>query len=177
MKNNVVLIGMPGAGKSTVGVVLAKLLGFRFLDSDLLIQEAEKRLLSEIIAQDGLERFMEIEDEINAGIRAENTVIATGGSAVYGRRAMEQLRACGSVVYLKLSFEEICARVGDIKQRGIVLREDQTFRALYDERCPLYERFAELTVDAEGRSVEELALCIRSLLRQKNETGVRIPLW
>ena len=172
MKNNVVLIGMPGAGKSTVGVVLAKLLGFRFLYSDLLIQEAERRMLSEIIAKDGLERFMEIENEINAGIRAENTVIATGGSAVYGRRAMEQLREGGTMVYLRLSFEEICARVGDIRQRGIVLREDQTFRGLYDERCPLYERCAEITVDAEGSSVEELALRIRGLLRQENRTGV-----
>lgn len=164
MKKNVVLIGMPGAGKSTVGVVLAKLIGFRFLDSDLLIQEAEKQLLSEIIARDGLDRFLEIEEKINAGIRAENTVIATGGSVVYGRRAMEELRKHGQVVYLRLSFEEICSRVGNIQQRGIALREDQTFRGLYDERCPLYERYADLTVEAEGTGIQELALRIKALI-------------
>lgn len=166
MQKNVVLIGMPGAGKSTVGVVLAKLLGYRFQDSDLLIQESEKRLLREIIAEDGLNRFMEIEEAINEAIDAEDTVIATGGSVVYGKRAMEHLKTLGTVVYLRLSYEEICARVGNVRQRGIVLREGQTFRELYDERCPLYEYYADLVADADKTTIEELALRIVNMLQK-----------
>ena len=112
MKNNVVLVGMPGAGKSTVGIVLAKLLGYRFLDSDLVIQEAEGRLLKDIIEQEGITRFIEIEEKINAEIRAEHTVIATGGSVVYGKKAMENMRSLGRVVYIKLSYRSEERRVG-----------------------------------------------------------------
>lgn len=165
MKNNVVLIGMPGAGKSTVGVVLAKLLGYRFLDSDLVIQEAEGRLLKDIIEQEGIARFIEIEEKINAEIRAEHTVIATGGSVVYGKKAMEHLRSLGTVVYIKLSYEEICSRVGNIKQRGIVLAEGQTFRELYDERILLYEYYADLVIDSEKMTIEETAMSIENLLQ------------
>ena len=92
MKNNIIMIGMPGAGKSTIGVILAKALGYHFLDSDLVIQEKENRLLREIIAQEGLDRFIEIEEEVNASIEAEKTVIATGGSVVYGPKAMERFK-------------------------------------------------------------------------------------
>lgn len=156
-KRNVVLIGMPGAGKSTVGVVLAKRLGYRFLDSDLLIQEREGRLLCEIIEEEGLDGFLRIEEEVNASVQAERTVIATGGSAVYGPRAMEHLKEIGTVIYLRLPFAEIASRVGDTRQRGIAMREGQDLKGLYGERCPLYERYADIIVDTEGISIEKLA--------------------
>lgn len=154
---NIVLIGMPGAGKSTVGVVLAKMLGFRFLDSDLLIQEREGRLLCEIIKEEGLDGFLRIEEEVNASIQAENTVIATGGSAVYSARAMEHLKQIGTVIYIRLSYKEIISRVGDIEHRGIALKAGQSFEELYAERCPLYEKYADIVLDAEGTSIENLA--------------------
>lgn len=162
---NIVLIGMPGAGKSTVGVVLAKILGFRFMDSDLLIQEREKRLLCDIIAQDGLEGFLRIEEAVNAEIQAERTVIATGGSAVYSAKAMEHLKKIGTVIYIRLPFEQICARVGDIRRRGIALKEGQSFEELYRERCPLYEKYADITIDADRVNIENLAKMMRNRIQ------------
>lgn len=155
--NNVILIGMPGAGKSTAGVVLAKMLGYRFMDSDLLIQETEGKLLREIIAERGIDGFIETENRINSGIEVKRTVIATGGSAIYGKEAMEHFKQIGKIVYIQLGFEEICKRVGNIKKRGIVLRDDQTFEELYEERCPLYEQYADYIAHAEGMTIEELA--------------------
>ena len=116
-KNNVTLIGMPGAGKSTVGVVLAKVLGYRFVDSDLVIQEQAGRLLHELITELGDEGFLELENKVNAGIEAERSVIATGGSVVYGREAMEHLRDISTVVYLRLSCESLTERLGDLHER------------------------------------------------------------
>lgn len=154
MKNNVVLIGMPGAGKSTIGVVLAKVLGYQFIDSDLLIQEKEKRLLKDILIQDGLEEFIAIENDVNASIETSNAVIATGGSVVYGAKAMEHLRKIGAVVYLKLSYEAVKGRLGNIQQRGVALKEGQNLYDLYLERCPLYEKYADITIDCEGKEIE-----------------------
>ena len=165
MGSNIILIGMPGAGKSTVGVVLAKMLGFQFLDSDLVIQEREKRLLYKIIKEEGLDSFLRIEEEVNAGILAENTVIATGGSAIYSARAMEHLKQIGTVIYIRLSLKEIMVRVGDIKRRGIALKEGQSLAQLYDERCPLYEKYADIALDAEGLSIENLAGMMRNRLK------------
>ncbi|MDE7325475.1 MAG: shikimate kinase [Lachnospiraceae bacterium] len=165
MGNNVILIGMPGAGKSTLGVVLAKTLGFRFLDSDLLIQEREGALLCEIIEQKGLDGFLSIEEEVNASIEAENTVIATGGSAVYGARAMEHLKGIGTVIYIRLSLQEIISRVGDVKHRGIALRKGQSFSQLYEQRCPLYEKYADIVIDAEGLSIEKLVKMMGNRLK------------
>ena len=164
--NNVVLIGMPGAGKSTAGVVLAKLLGYRFMDSDLLIQEKEGRLLHEIISEEGLDGFIAAEERINAGIDVRKTVIATGGSVVYGASAMSHLRAIGKVIYIKLSYEEICRRLGNLEQRGVVLREGQTLKSLYEERCPLYEKYADYIVDAEGTTIEQLAFLMKENLQK-----------
>lgn len=121
--NNVVLIGMPGVGKSTAGVILAKVLGYRFIDADLLIQEEENRLLHEIIRQEGTEGFLAIENRVNAGIEAQKSVIATGGSVVYGQEAMAHLKSIGTVVYLKLSFEILQKRLHNIRGRGVVLKE------------------------------------------------------
>lgn len=150
MKENIVLIGMPGVGKSTLGVVLAKELGFQFVDADLLIQERENRLLKEIIAEDGVEGFLKIENDVNASIRAEKTVIATGGSVIYGAEAMAHLKKIGTVVYLKLDYDTLDSRLGNLKGRGVVLKDGQTLQDLYNERIPLYEKYADVIVD-EGR--------------------------
>jgi shikimate kinase len=155
MKENIVLIGMPGVGKSTLGVVLAKELGFQFVDADLLIQERENRLLKEIIAEDGVEGFLKIENDVNASIRAEKTVIATGGSVIYGSDAMEHLKEIGTVVYLKLDYETLDSRLGNLKGRGVVLKDGQTLKDLYDERIPLYEKYADVVVDEGGLDLEQ----------------------
>lgn len=156
MRSNIVLIGMPGAGKSTVGVILAKILGLDFLDSDLLIQSQEKRLLIDIIEQDGLESFIETENRINASIMAERTIIATGGSVIYGRAAMEHLREIAVVVYIRLSYHTLKRRLGNISQRGVALRNGQDLCGLYEERCPLYEKYAHVIIDGENKGVEEV---------------------
>ena len=122
MKNNVVLIGMPGAGKSTVGVVLAKVVGHKFVDSDLVIQEQQGKLLHELITEHGMDGFLEIENQTNASLDMTKAVIATGGSVIYGKEAMEHLKEIGLVVYLKLSLESIADRLGDLKKRGVALR-------------------------------------------------------
>lgn len=152
--NNITLIGMPGAGKSTLGVVLAKIMGYQFLDSDLLIQKAEKKKLSQIIKEEGIDGFKNIENRVNASIEAEETVIATGGSVVYCEEAMKHLKSIGKVVYLKLSYEAVSKRLGDLKGRGVVLKEGQTLKDLYYERKPLYEKYADIVVDEEGKNLE-----------------------
>jgi shikimate kinase len=145
---------MPGAGKSTLGVVLAKVLGYQFLDSDLLIQKEENRQLSQIIDQEGPEGFMAIENRVNASIEVDDTVIATGGSVVYCSEAMEHLKSIGKVIYLKLSLEELSKRLGNLKCRGVLLKDGQTLSDLYEERIPLYEKYADLVVDEEGKDLE-----------------------
>lgn len=152
--NNITLIGMPGAGKSTIGVVLAKVLGYQFLDSDLLIQKQEKRRLSEIIEEEGYKGFKDVENRVNASIEAENTVIATGGSVVYCEEAMEHLKSIGTVVYLKLSLNALSKRLGNLKGRGVLLREGQNLTDLYEERTPLYEKYADIVIDEEGKDLE-----------------------
>lgn len=155
-RKNIVLIGMPGAGKSTVGVVLAKKLGYAFLDSDLVIQSREGKLLHEIIEEQGVEKFWTIEEEANLSIDAKRTVIATGGSVIYGSRAMEHLGEDGVIVYLKLPCEEIARRLGDLNERGVTLREGQDLQMLYEERIPLYEKYADITIVCERRSIREI---------------------
>ena len=153
---NVTLIGMPGCGKSTIGVVLAKVLGYQFVDSDLLIQKQEGKLLHEIISQQGQEAFTKIEEQVNASIQGDKQVIATGGSVVYGAKAMEHLQQISTVVYIRLPLVELKHRLGNIRRRGVVLKEGQTLDDLYDERCPLYEKYADITIDALGMDVEQL---------------------
>lgn len=162
---NIVLIGMPGSGKSTVGVVLAKMLGLHFLDSDLVIQETEGKLLSEIIEEKGPDGFLTVEDRINAGLQCEKTVIATGGSAVFGANAMAHLKEIGTVVYLKLSYEELTTRLGNLKGRGVVLRDGQTLKNLYEERIPLYEKYADVVIEELGEGIEETARKIIDKIR------------
>jgi shikimate kinase len=151
---NIVLIGMPGAGKSSLGVILAKVLGFRFVDADILIQEREGRLLKDIIKEDGLDGFIQIENDVNASIQTIHTVIATGGSVIYGKEAMEHLSSIGTIIYLKLDYETIANRLGNISQRGVVLKDGQDLAGLYEERCPLYEKYADLIIDCENMDME-----------------------
>ena len=170
MKNgNIILIGMPGAGKSTLGVLLAKAIGYRFLDTDLLIQEREGKLLCEIIAREGMERFLEIEGEVNAGILAERTVIAPGGSAIYSESAMKHFAEIGTIVYLHVPVTELEKRLGDLKRRGVVLKEGQSLEALYEERRKYYERYATMTVNVTGKEIGEL---LSGLVKELRETGI-----
>lgn len=157
-KNNVVLIGMPGAGKSTVGVVLAKKLGYQFIDSDLVIQDKYGKLLHELIEENGVEGFWKIENDVNASIDTHKSVIATGGSVIYGSSAMEHLREIGRVIYLKLSLEEVAERLGDLNARGVTLMPGQTLADLFAERTPLYEKYAHITIDCSGKSLRELVM-------------------
>ncbi len=146
---------MPGAGKSTVGVLLAKALNYDFIDADLVIQQKYNKKLFEIINDVGIDRFLEIEDEIISNINVSRTVIATGGSAVYGNNAMKNLKQNGIVVYLKLSCVEIVNRISNIKTRGIAMKKGKTIFDIYSERVPLYEKYADITINAEGTTIEE----------------------
>ena len=155
-KDNVVLIGMPGAGKSTVGVVLAKKLGYTFIDSDLVIQDKYGKLLHELIEENGVEGFWRIENEVNASLNTHRSVIATGGSVVYEKEAMEHLREIGQVVYLELPCEEVEERLGDLNARGVTLMPGQTLQNLYEERTPLYRKYAHITVDCSHKMLREV---------------------
>jgi len=164
-KENVILIGMPGAGKSTVGVVLAKKLGYRFIDSDLVIQDKYGKLLHELIEEHGVKGFWAIENEVNASLDTTKSVIATGGSAIYGAEAMEHLRTIGKVVYLKLDYQEVAERLGDLNARGVTLFPGQTLQDLYEERTPLYEKYAHIVVECDGKMLREVATEVANLVQ------------
>ncbi len=159
-KDNIILIGMPGAGKSTVGVVLAKKLGYAFVDSDLVIQEKYGRLLHELIEENGVEGFWKIENDVNVSLDTHRSIIATGGSAVYGAEAMEHLRTIGTVVYLQLPYEEVADRLGDLNTRGVTLLPGQTLKDLYEERTPLYEKYAHVVISCSGKMLREIVAAI-----------------
>ena len=149
---NIILIGMPASGKSTAGVLLAKTVGYGFIDTDLLIQNEQKSLLCDIIAAKGAEEFIKIEETVLSDLWAERCVVATGGSAVYGERAMRHLKEIGTVVYLKLGEKTIEKRLKNIVLRGVA--------DLYAERVPLYEKYADITVDCEGKDAEQTVRAI-----------------
>lgn len=153
--DNIIFIGMPAVGKSTIGVITAKRLGYRFLDTDILIQEEEGRLLKDIIQEEGIDGFLEIEDRINAKVNVEKTVIAPGGSVIYCENAMKHYKETGTVVYLYASYDTISKRIGSAKERGVVLREGQTLKDLYDERSALFEKYADLTIYEDGLRLED----------------------
>ena len=164
MKSNIVLIGMPGVGKSTIGVILAKILGYHFLDSDLVIQEREGKRLHQIITEEGTDGFLKIENDVNASLEVERTIIATGGSAVYGKEAMAHLKEIGEVVYLKADYQTIKRRLGNLEKRGVALKPGQTLMDLYEERTALYEKYADVVVDEKGLGTEEtIGAVLRSL--------------
>lgn len=171
-KTNIVLIGMPGVGKSTIGVILAKMLGYQFIDADLLIQKQEGKLLSEIIAEKGTDGFIQVENSVNASITADKTIIATGGSVVYGTEAMKHLSEIGTVVYLKVSYEVLEKRLADIKGRGVVLKKGQDLRSLFDERSRLYEKYAHIEVSEEGLDVEQTVEKLIEILKLQNNNCI-----
>lgn len=159
MNENIVLIGMPGAGKSTVGVVLAKTLGLSFVDSDLVLQEREGKLLQDIINEEGMAVFLDCEEKAVCSIEGTGMVIATGGSVIYSNEGMRHLKGLGKIVYLKASFEEIEKRITNITTRGIAIRDGATLKDVYDERCGLYEKYQDVTIDS-GVLVEETVAAI-----------------
>lgn len=159
--NNIVLIGMPGCGKSTIGVLLAKIIGYDFVDTDILIQQKENKKLYKIIQEKGLQYFKQIENEVNSQLKLTKTVIATGGSVIYGKEAMEHLQKIGTIVYLKVSKEELKTRLGNFETRGVAIENGKTFNDLYFERIPLYEKYANITISSENinlsKNAEEIA--------------------
>ena len=167
-KRNIVLVGMPASGKSTLGVLLAKQMRYNFTDTDISIQVANDGTLAELIAAHGNDALLRMEAEVLFVIEPTHTVIATGGSAVYSADAMEHLKTTGPVVYLRVAFDELARRVGDVTARGVVMPDGFTFRDLYDERCALYERYADVTVDTTGKgtaeSVDAVARAVRAWL-------------
>lgn len=167
-KDNIVLIGMPASGKSTVGVILAKLLGYDFIDTDLLIQRRENCRLCELLETRGIEALLRAESEVCRSLKVEHSVIATGGSAVYGEAAMRHLGDIGRVVYLEVDFDVLSGRLHDVRGRGVVLREGQTLEALYLERVPLYRRYADIIVPERGLSLEQTVRATLSALGPHN---------
>lgn len=161
---NITLIGMPGAGKSTVGVVLAKRMGMDFIDTDLIIQKEYNKTLSEIINEKGIEEFKKVENDVISKLELDNTIIATGGSAVYGKEAMKHLRDISKVVYIELSEENIEDRLGDLNERGVVLEDGETLQELYDERIPLYKKYAHIIVNADDMVLREVVKNIEKVM-------------
>lgn len=172
---NVVFIGMPASGKSTVGVVVAKRLGFDFIDSDLLIQKQEGKLLSEIIEEAGNDGFLAIENQVNRDIMTDRSVISPGGSVVYCEEAMEHFKKIGTIVYLKVSYENLKKRIRSLKKRGVVLKAGQTFRDLYEERACLFEKYADITIDEDDcqrhETIENVLFALEEYWKWSDEYG------
>ncbi len=154
-EENIILIGMPGAGKSTCGVLAAKLLLKNFFDTDLLIQSLENKRLQQIINDKGIDAFKRAEEQAVLSLDIKGTVIATGGSVVYSERSMRHLQSLGTLIYLHLSYEEMHRRVKDLSTRGIVLQNGETLRDMYNERLPLYEKYADYIIDCDGNSIDD----------------------
>jgi len=162
---NIILIGMPGAGKSTAGVILAKTLGKRFIDTDIVMQERTGRLLQEILDTEGPESFKKIEEETILSHNFRNAVVATGGSVVFSRRAMEHLKKNGIIVYLAISFAKMERRLSNITTRGIVLANGESLHEMYDERISLYKKYADITVDCSDEGFEDVVEKIVTQIR------------
>lgn len=162
---NIILIGMPGAGKSTVGIVLAKALGYKFIDTDLVIQEDQGMLLQSIIEKYGSKGFNTIENNVISSIKTDKSVIATGGSAVYGAEAMQNLKSSGNILYLELPLNEIKKRLGNLERRGVSMEKGQTLETLYNERIPLYEKYSDLTIHCNKLQIREI---INIIIKQLN---------
>ena len=166
-RDNIVLIGMPGAGKSTLGIVLAKIMNYDFVDADLLIQQQSDKTLERIIDAIGPEGFIQVENQVLSQIEREHTIIATGGSAVYSDEAMRHLSSIGRVVYLQIAYDELKGRLSDLSERGVVMKGGigMSLRDLFDERKPLYEKHADITVDVNDLSITAAARKVADALR------------
>ncbi|MEE3420041.1 MAG: shikimate kinase [Lachnospiraceae bacterium] len=163
---NYILIGLPGSGKSTVGVMLAKYIGYGFMDADLAIQAQEKKLLSEIIEEKGTEGFIEVENRVLSQIVVDRCVIATGGSAIYSGEAMQHLKESGKCIYLKMSYEEMEKRLGGtFRRRGVVLRNGSSSHNMYEERVPLYEKYADITIDEQDLTAEQTLVKLLQIIQ------------
>ncbi len=162
--DNLILIGMPTSGKSTVGIILAKALGYDFVDGDLVIQKQTGKKLAKLMEEHGVEGFLALEEEITCGLSCRHSVIAPGGSVIYGEKAMEHLRELGKIIYLKIDLDMLDERLHDAKNRGVALRDGQTIEELYNERVPLYEKYADITVDERGHALEDMVVLIVSQL-------------
>ena len=167
--DNIILIGMPGSGKSTVGVLLAKALGFDFIDTDLTLQQREGALLQNIINKRGTQVFLDLEQAAICSVQCENSIVSPGGSCVCREQSMAHLKNLGRVVYLRLPLNEVEARLNNISTRGIAMEPGQTLKDLYDYRTPLYEQWADVTVDCAGQSLEET---VAAVLRQLNSSAI-----
>lgn len=165
-KRNIVLIGMAGAGKSTLGVLAAKALGMSFVDTDIIIQETTERLLQEIIDNDGIDSFLKIEEDVLSGLTVKNSILATGGSAIYSDKGMQALKENGTVVYISVSYEEIKKRVNNIETRGIVLKQGNTLKDAFSERLPLYRKYADVIIECDGKDIES---CVNEIVKIGNE--------
>lgn len=173
MKSNITLIGMPASGKSTIGVLLAKRLGYSFVDVDIVIQEKTGKLLKEIIAEVGTEGFLKVEDQINSELQVTGSLIAPGGSVIYGEKAMAHLKEISTVVYLKLSYEDVKCRLGNLTDRGVALKEGMSLRDLYEERVPLYEKYADITIDESGKTLGQTVDELRALMEARQWEGLQ----
>lgn len=169
--DNITLIGMPASGKSTVGVLLAKRLGYSFVDVDIVIQEQEGCLLKDIIAAQGQDGFLAVENRINASLNVHHSIIAPGGSVIYGKEAMEHLKEISTVVYLKLDYKGLKDRLGNLVDRGVVLKDGMTLRDLYEERVPYYEKYADITIDEAGLDAGKIVDRLRTIMEE--EFGLR----
>ena len=164
-KTNIVLIGMPGSGKSTVGRILSKRTGMSQVDTDVLIERSENMKLQDIIDKNGLERFAQIEEAVLLELDLKNYIVSTGGSAVYYPKAMEHLKESSTIVYLKTPLSKLLRNIRNMDSRGISVKPGQTFEDLYNERCPLYEKYADITVSTEGLIPPSIAARIQELLK------------
>ncbi len=162
--NNVILIGMPASGKSSVGVILAKTIGYRFIDTDILIQDREGKLLEEIIRHRGMEEFLYIEEACVTDLAPEGAVIATGGSVVYSEKAMSRLKGMGTVIYLKTDLAEIEHRIRNMSARGVVIRPGQNLGDIYAERIPLYSQYADKVIECDHREIEDIVTEISNVI-------------
>lgn len=167
-RKNIILIGMPGSGKSTLGVVLAKKMGYSFIDSDIVIQDTYGCTLEELIDEHGDAGFIKIENDVNCSISPEHTIIATGGSAVYGKEAMEHFKGIGTVIYLKVSEKELESRLGSLKERGVVSNGKTTIEEIFEDRKRLYEKYADIVIAQEGMDIRTIVEDMYSRIKFMN---------